>query len=104
MWMIHWASRLYVGEKLKKKKEKAIQSINNKKAAFGIYCITFASHPDNLFDVMDANELLFPHYQKSDIYIVGLAKGKDEAIDLVHDMLMEVYLKTGDFKVKTYFT
>jgi len=102
--MINWSSRLYVGDKLKQKKDKAIQSIKRKKVTFGIYCITFASHPDNLFDIIDANELLFPHYQRSDIYIVGLAKGKDEAINLVHDMLMEIYQKTGDFKVKNYFT
>ena len=102
--MIHWTSRLYVGEKLKKKQKKVIQSINNQKITFGVYCIAFASHPDNLFDIMDANELMFPHYRRSDICIVGLANGKDEAIGLVQDMLMEVYRETGDFKVKSYFT
>jgi hypothetical protein len=102
--MIHWNSRLYVGDKLKKKKDKAIDSINNRKAIYGVYCITFASHPDNLFDIIDANELLFPHYKRSEICIVGLAKGKDEAISLVQEMLMEVYKETGDFKVKNYFT
>ncbi|WP_197659924.1 hypothetical protein [Mobilitalea sibirica] len=89
---------------MEKKKEKAITSINNRKATYGVYCIAFASHPDNLFDIMDANELLFPHYKKSDIHIVGLAKGKEEAIDLVHDMLMEVYHNTGEFDVRSYFT
>lgn len=102
--MIHWTSRLYVGDKLKKKREKAIKSINSQKPTVGIYCITFASHPDNLFDIMDANELMFPHYQRLDVFIVGLAKGKDEAVGLVQNMLMEIYQKTGDFKVKAYFT
>ncbi|MBH1939690.1 hypothetical protein I5677_02130 [Mobilitalea sibirica] len=102
--MIRWTNRLYIGEKMEKKKEKAITSINNRKATYGVYCIAFASHPDNLFDIMDANELLFPHYKKSDIHIVGLAKGKEEAIDLVHDMLMEVYHNTGEFDVRSYFT
>lgn len=102
--MIVWKSRLYIGDKLRKKKEKIIASINNKEVTFGIYCITFASHPDNLFDIVDANELLFPHYKRSEIHIVGLAKGKEEAIDLVQNMLMEVYNKTGNFDVKAYFT
>jgi hypothetical protein len=35
---------------------------------------------------------------------VGLAKGKDEAVELVHEMIMEVYTKTGDFNVRAYFT
>lgn len=102
--MISWTSRLYVGEKMKKKKEKAVASINNREATFGVYCIAFASHPSNLFDIMDANELLFPHYKKSEMKIAGLAKGKEEALNLVHEMIMEVYNKTGNFDVRTYFT
>lgn len=102
--MVQWTSKLYVGNKMKKKKEKVIASINNREATFGVYCIAFASQQCNLFDIIDANELLFPYYKKFDVCIVGLARGKDEAINLVHDMLMEVYHKTGDFDVRTYFT
>lgn len=102
--MIQWTTKLYIGDKMKKKKENAITSINKREATFGVYCIAFASHPSNLFDIMDANELLFPHYKKSNTCIVGLAKGKEEAVSLVRDMLMEVYNETGDFDVRTYFT
>ena len=102
--MISWTSRLYVGERMKKKKNKVMTSINNQEATLGVYCIAFASHPSNLFDILDANELLFPHYKKSEVRIVGIAKGKEEAIDLVQSMLMEMYHKTGDFDVKAYFT
>jgi hypothetical protein len=102
--MILWTSRLYIGDKMKKKKEKVMASINNREATFGVYCIAFASHPSNLFEIIEANELLFPHYQKSEVRIVGLAKGKEEAVILVQDMLLDVYNKTGDFDVRTYFT
>jgi hypothetical protein len=102
--MVSWTSRLYIGEKIKKKKEKVISSINNREATFEVYCIAFASKPSNLFDILDANELLFPHYKKTEVRIVGLAKGKEEAIHLVKDMLMEVYNETGGFNVRTYFT
>lgn len=102
--MVEWATKLYIGRNLEKNKEKAIASINKRMATFGIYLIAFASQPDNLFDIMDANELLFPHYKRADIRIIGLAEGKEEAIDLVHGMIMEVYKATGDFKVRDYFT
>lgn len=102
--MIMWTSRLYVGNKLKKKKDKVIASINNSEVTLGVFCIAFATHPDNLFDIMNVNELLFPHYKKAQVCIVGLAKGKEEAVDLVQNMLMEVYNKTGSFDVRTYFT
>jgi hypothetical protein len=102
--MVIWASRLYIGEKMKKKKDKVIASINNRQATFGVYCIVFASNPENLFDILEANELLLPHYQKAKITIIGLARGKQEAISLVQDMLMEIYKKTGEFQVRSYFT
>lgn len=102
--MIQWTTKLYIGNKMKKKKNKAIASINNSEATFNVYCITFASNPSNLFDIMDANELLFPHYQNTDVCIVGLAKGKAEAYELIRKMLMEVYKETGSFNVRTYFT
>src|SRR5690606_34273942 len=98
--MIQWASSLYIGDKLQKKKDRVIKNISNRKITSDVYCIAFASQPCNLFDIMNANELLFPHYKKADIKIVGLAKGKDEAIDLVQDMLMEVYNNTGSFNVR----
>lgn len=101
--MIQWTSRVYVGEGLRKKKDKVIASINKRRITHDIYCIAFASQPDNLFDIMNANELLWPHYQKMDIRILGLAKGKDEALNLVKDMLMEIYNNTGAFGVREYF-
>lgn len=102
--MVLWAEKLYVGEKLKKKKDRAVASINSRELATGVYCIAFASNPANLFDIMDASQLLFPHYRKTDVKIVGLAKGREEAISLVHEMLLEVYNKTGAFNVRAYFT
>ncbi len=101
--MIQWTSRVYVGEGLKKRKDKVITSINNRRFTSDIYCVAFASQPDNLFDIMDANELLYPHYQNTDVKIIGLAKGKEGATNLVKDMLMEVYNNTGAFEVRDYF-
>ncbi|QHQ62517.1 hypothetical protein Ana3638_18435 [Anaerocolumna sedimenticola] len=70
---------------------------------FEVYCITFASNSYNLFDIINANELIFPYYSKRDVYILGLAGSKGQAKYLVKDMLMEIYDKTGDFRVREYF-
>lgn len=102
--MVQWANKLYIGDKIKKKASHVIDSINNGKKTINVCCIAFASQPDNLFDIMNANELLSPHYKNINIKIIGLAKDKDEAIDLVHGMIMEVYKATGDFDVRSYFT
>lgn len=102
--MVQWTSRIYVSKGLEKKKDKAMTSINNRRITSDIYCIAFASSPANLFEIINANELLFNHYQKTDIRIVGLARGMEEATKLTQDMLMEVYDKTGGFDVRSYYT
>lgn len=102
--MISWSSHIYLGKSIKKRKDKIIASIDNGEPVYGIYCIALASNPENLFDIISAHELLYPHYKNSQNHIVGLAGGKMEAYDLVQEMLMEVYKKTGKFDVRTYFT
>jgi len=102
--MIRWSPKLYVGDKLKSKLDKTIKSIDNRKVTYGVFCITFASNGDNLFDILNANELRFPYYQRTDVYILGLTKGREEALEMVQELLMEVYLNTGEFKVREYFT
>lgn len=100
--MIEWVNDLYITENIKNK-DKTIDYINRGKLTSGIYCITFATNPENLFDIYNAKELKFPYYKKRKTVIVGLAKGKNEAILLVEKMILEIYTKTGEFKVREYF-
>lgn len=102
--MIHWSPKLYVGDKMKRKLDKTIKSIDNRKVTYGVFCITFSSNRDNLFDILNANELRFPYYHKTDVYIIGLTKGREEALHMVQDLLIEVYQNTGEFKVREYYT
>ena len=37
-----------------------------------------------------------------EIYVVGLAKGRDEALNLVRDIIDEVYNATGGFDIREY--
>lgn len=101
--MIVWNEKLYFGESIKKKHRRMIMSIKQGKLLKGVYCITFASNENNLFDILSANELLFPHYKNSEVHILGLAGGKEEAALVVQDMIVEVYRATKDFNVREYF-
>lgn len=101
--MVIWNEKLYFGESIKKKHRRAIFAINRGKLTKGIYCIAFASNENNLFDILPANELLFPHYKNSKVHILGLAGGKDEAALVVQDMIIDVYRSTGGFEVREFF-
>jgi hypothetical protein len=102
--MIKWASKLYFSSDFKQKKKiRTMNAIENGEITFEVYCITFAGNAQNLFDIINANELLFPYYVKQEITVLGLAGSRGQAKLLVKDMLVEIYNKTGDFQVRDYF-
>lgn len=102
--MIKWSNELYLDDAVKKKPEKWKRRVEDRKLSHSLYCICLASNEKNLFDILDCNELLFRYYKRRELYIVGLAKTREEAIDLLQDMIEEIYQKTGDIKVRDYFT
>ncbi|MDD5935878.1 MAG: hypothetical protein PUC65_10045 [Clostridiales bacterium] len=101
--MITWNEKLYFSESIKKKHRRTIFAIKHGKVTANVYCIAFASNEKNLFDILPANELLFPHYKNSEVHILGLARGRDEAALLVMDMIRDIYRETGGFSVREFF-
>ena len=101
--MITWSSRTYVGEKIGKKQNRIRRRIEQGKPTFGVFLITEPSNQENLFDILDAAGLLFSYYRRRPLTVYGLAKGKEEALELVTRMLEEIYRETGEFKVREYF-
>lgn len=101
--MIIWAENIYISDNLKGKQKKTMARINTGKATVNVFCIAFSTNNENLFDIYDANELLFPYYKKRHIVILGLTRGKEDAILIVKEMIDEIYRETGGFKVRDYF-
>lgn len=95
--MIIWNDDLYIEEKLQKKIKKIKKTLEKEKPTFSIYCITKASNPENLFDILDANEMLFQYYKRKNIEICGIASSRDAAIELVRQMVEE-FAKKGYFE------
>ena len=90
-----WYRKLYIGENAKKDKYKVFGHIRKNRFCADTLLITLAS-----------NMLLQPHFKNKnvneEIYVVGLAKGRDEALNLVRDIIDEVYNATGGFDIREY--
>lgn len=97
-----WIDDLYVGEGAKKNKEKIIWKIKHNAGMINVYVIAFASNDKNLFDIINSAVLLQKGYPKKDLIIVGIAKGYDEAVEIVRIIIDETYKKTGGFDVRNY--
>lgn len=100
-----WYRNLYLGEEAKKAKYKIFGKISEKRFTFDTYLIIISANPNNILDIISANEFYQPHFQKeyaNDIYVVGLAKGKDEAFELVRQIIDETYSNSGNVDIATY--
>ena len=97
-----WYENLYVGESIRHKTEKIKWKIRHNAGQVEIYVITLASNPSNLLDIIPAQELMQKAYPKKELYVIGLAHGYDEALEVVTQIIDEVYRETGGFAVAAY--
>ena len=101
--MVEWYKDLYLDGITKGQVERLKSYIEKEKLQYPIFCITLASNPNNLLDIMNVNELLFPYYKRKQILILGLASSRQQAKIMVAGMIEKVYRETGDFDVRSYF-
>ena len=101
--MLIWSEKLYISESLLKKSEKIKKKLSQGRPVFDVFLITCPTNEENLFDVMDAKELLFPYHKQRKIPVYGLAKGKEDALELVRTIIEDMYRETGALCSKEYF-
>ncbi len=97
-----WHDDLYVGESIVHKTKKIKWKICHNAGQPGIYVITLASNEKNLLDIIPSQELLQRGYPKRGLYVAGLAKGYEEAVQVAVSIIDEVYRATGGFAVADY--
>ena len=101
--MIVWSEKLYIGSQAEKHVKNVQKKLQNGKTVLGYFLITRPSNNSNLLDIIPTAELLFPYYRKQKLLVYGLAKGKEEAENLVVSMLEDVYRETDGLCCKEYF-
>ena len=98
-----WYQEFYAGESIAGKKEKVKQKILRNAGMVNIYVITLSSNPENLLDIIPSWELMQNCYPKSELLVVGVDRGYENAIELASVIIMDVYQETGTFQIRDYF-
>lgn len=101
---MRWYQDLYLGELAALQIEEIQRKAKQNQWMFGTYYITLASNSHTLFDIFHNGMLsqkLFLNQQCMDV--VGVAKGKTEAFEVIQDIVQDLYTKTGGFDVQAYF-
>mgnify|MGYP000221946932 FL=1 len=97
-----WYEDLYVGDSIEGKVNRIKWKINHNAGTISVYVIAFASNSQNLLDIIPAWELMQKSYPKKQMKIIGLAKGYEDALELVRTIIDETYQNTGDVDVWKY--
>ena len=98
--------KLYVGDSAKKDKRKILRGLEKKELQPFVYVITLPVSEHGVLDILPAFTLKYPFFFTGDgkeLSIVGIARGRDEAIDLTVKIVMDTYDATGGFDVRTFF-
>lgn len=99
---MRWYRKLYIGENARKNRFKFVWKVKHRRIVWEGYVITLASNEQNLLDIIPVSELLQPYYQKKDFFVIGIAKGYQESLEVVKNIIDEVYQTTGGFDVRKF--
>lgn len=91
----------YIGETVRNV-EDIRQKLDQGKLVPGIYLLTLSVNPHNILEIVPAVTLFQKTVARMCPEIVGVAKGIDEAMELVRSIVQTVYEKTGDVQVEKY--
>ncbi len=99
------ADNLYTKYSSEKKFKKFLIKIKLKRPVNNLYVVTAPLYEAGIMEIYNYNELLQPFYrkQKRVISILGVSKTRDEAKELVCDILEDTYSTQGNADIKTYF-
>lgn len=102
---LKWYRNLYLGDNARKAKYKTFGLIRKNRFTIDTYIIAISDNPDNILDIYSANMLKQPHFKNKsyrDKVVIGLAKGRNEALELVRCIVDDTYSHTGCVDVAGY--
>lgn len=99
--MLKWQENFLTGESVKNP-GKIKKKLNSGKLVPGIYLLTLSENPYNLMDIIPAAMLFQKSFYGICPKIIGMAKGKEEALEMVRRLIDEMYTETGTFAIAEY--
>lgn len=97
---MQFSEHLYVGKKAVPVKTQILQFLQEKKLQPEVYVITPPRNGNNVLDIYPSALLQLPPYQNEEFLILGIAVTYWEALEVVRDMVDDLYRKTGAFHVE----
>ena len=93
---------LYVGESLEKKKKKIISKLEKGKFQLDICILVLPDTEKNQLEIINPNLFLQKNYPQREYFVVGIAKGFEEALEILEEIVQNVYNETKGADIRSY--
>ena len=93
---------LYTDKHTKDKLEQIKKKIEKNKWQFEIYLIALTKNDNNHLEIFNSVLLLQEAISKNELFLVGIASGYTECLDLVEKITQEVYDETSGVDIRNY--
>ena len=97
-----WAKKLIYGEEAGKKRTGYVMKLKMGKGIFGLSAIVVNPDSPNQMEIIDSKQLMWKKYPKDDLILIGLAKGEEEACEVVEKLAKRSFEVTGSYDLKAY--
>lgn len=93
---------LYLSDGLEKKKNKIIRKLRDNKLQYDVYLVTLPETEQNQLEIYNSALFKQPDYPIRELFVVGLAKGYESALELVEEITRTVYNETKGADIRSY--
>ena len=93
---------LYVGENLTDKKDQVIAKLDQNKLMLDTYVIALARGEQNHLEFFNSVLLKQGLFSGHNLFVVGIADGYEEALEVVEEITKEVYDKTKGADIRSF--
>ena len=97
-----WAKKLIYGEEASKKRTGYVMKLKMGKGIFGLSAIVVNSKSPNQMEIIDSKQLMWKKYPKEDLILIGLAKGEEEAYEVIEKLARRSFEATGKYDMRSY--
>ncbi len=66
--------------------------------------VILANNKDNLFEIINTRQMFFSYYESHDIYVIGIAKHYEGAVEIVRTIMENGYREEADYDPRMQFT
>lgn len=97
-----FCKRLYLGESVEKSHRRIVFKLKHRIGQVDVYVITLPLNGGDLLEIYHCAILKQKYYKNKPFFVVGIAGGKQEAMELSCKMVEELYTMTDGFDMRSF--